>query len=427
MDTEALLLRVIIQLAVIIAAARIAGIVFKRIGQPAVCGEIGAGLLLGPTFFGKFFPVTFHHIFDPSVSQVFSMLSQLGLILVMFLIGLEFDFGHLPDNRRTVASVSIGGIVLPFALGFVLGKVMHAELALSGNWIHFALFLATAMSITAIPVLGRIMVELNITRTRIGSLTMAAAAMNDAVGWIMLALVTAIVRSTFDPVKLATMIGGGIAYALVMAFVVRPLVIRWSAWTLRHNDGRLSLNAMAVLLLLVLSSSAATNVIGIFALFGAFMMGAIIYDQRELREAIHDRLNDFVTAFFLPIFFTWTGLRTDAGTMTGGKLWLFCGLVIVCAIVGKYGGCSIAARWNRVPGREASIIGVMMNARGLTELIVINAGYELGILPKTAFFMLVLMAVATTYMTTPVLRRLFRGTEVWEAYRASELGQTARA
>ena len=279
--------------------------------------------------------------------------------------------------------------------------------------------MATAMSITAIPVLGRIMIELNITRTRIGALTISAAAMNDAIGWTILALITAIVRSTFDPVKLATMIGSVVAYGLIMGFVVRPIVTRWSAWSLKKNGGELSLNSLAVLLVLVLVSSAITNWIGIFSLFGGFMMGAIFYDQTDLRDAIHRRLNDFVTTFFLPIFFTYTGLRTDVGSMAGGKLWLFCGLVLLAAVVGKYGGCKVAAQWNGVPRREASIIGVMMNARGLTELIVINVGYELGILPKTVFFMLVLMAVATTYMTTPVLRRLFPGSELWNEYNRS--------
>ena len=166
----------------------------------------------------------------------------------------------------------------------------------------------------------------------------------------------------------------------------------------------------------MLISAAVTNWIGIFSLFGGFMMGAIFYDQTDLRDAIHRRLNDFVTTFFLPIFFTYTGLRTDVGSMAGGKLWLFCGLVLLAAVIGKYGGCTVAARLNGVPRRESSIIGVMMNARGLTELIVINVGYELGILPKTVFFMLVFMAVATTYMTTPVLRRLFHGSELWDAY-----------
>jgi Kef-type K+ transport system membrane component KefB len=424
-SVEAAMFRVIVQLVVIIAIARISGNLFRRMGQPSVCGEIAAGIILGPSLFGKFFPATFQAIFDPGVTPVFNILSQLGLILVMFLMGFEFDFDHLPDNRSTAFSVSVAGIVLPFSLGFALGKVMHAQLALSGSWINFSLFMATAMSITAIPVLGRIMIELNIARTRIGSITISAAAINDTIGWTILALITAVVRSTFDPMKLATMIGSVIVYALVMAFVMRPLVARWAAWTLRQNSGDLSLNGMAVLLVLVLLSSAVTNWIGIFSLFGAFMMGAILYDQTGLRDAVHRRLNDFVTTFFLPIFFTYTGLRTDVGQMVGGKLWLFCGLVLVCAVAGMYGGCSWAARWNGVSRREASIIGVMMNARGLTELIVINVGYELGILPKSVFFMLVFMAVATTYMTTPVLRRLFRGSELWESYRLSAF-ETAR-
>src|ERR1019366_3748627 len=238
---EAALLRVIIQLVVIIGAARVSGNLFRRIGQPAVCGEIAAGLILGPTFFGRFFPASFHAVFDPGVGPVFSILSQLGLILTMFLIGLEFDFDHLQDNGRTAVSVSLAGIILPFSLGFELGKIMHAQLGLGGNWINFALFMATAMSITAIPVLGRIMVELNITRTLVGSLTIPAAALDDAIGWTILALVTAIVRSTFDPAKLVIMVGSVIAYGLLMAFVVRPLVVRWSVWTMKKHDGELSL------------------------------------------------------------------------------------------------------------------------------------------------------------------------------------------
>jgi Kef-type K+ transport system membrane component KefB len=418
-SVEAVLLRVIIQLVVIIGAARLFGNLFRRIGQPAVCGEIAAGLILGPTFFGRIFPGTFHQVFDPSIGSIFSILSQLGLILTMFLIGLEFDFDHLPDNKRMAVSVSLAGIVLPFVLGFGLGKLMHDQLGLGGSWINFALFIATAMSITAIPVLGRIMIELNITRTRIGSLTISAAAMNDAIGWTILAFITAVVRSTFEPVRIITMIGSVIAYGLLMAFVVRPVVVRWSAWTMSRNSGELSLNSMAVILILVLTSAAITNRIGIFSLFGGFMMGAIFYDQTDLRDALHRRLNDFVTTFFLPIFFTYTGLRTDMGSMAGAQSWMFCGLVLLAAVIGKFGGCTAAARLNGVAPREASIIGVMMNARGLTELIVINVGYELGILPKPVFFMLVFMAVATTYMTTPVLRRLFRGSEVWDAYNAS--------
>src|SRR5580704_18483636 len=225
---EAALLHVIIQLVVIIAAARISGDLFHRIGQPAVCGEIAAGLVLGPSLFGRFFPSLFQSVFDPAIGPVFSILSQLGLILTMFLIGLEFDFDHLPDNRSTAVSVSIAGIVVPFSLGFVLGKVMHAQLGLSGSWVNFALFMATAMSITAIPVLGRIMIELNINRTRIGSLTISAAAADDASGWILLALVTAIARSTLNPLKFAVMVVEVIAFAVCMVWGVRPLLKKWT-------------------------------------------------------------------------------------------------------------------------------------------------------------------------------------------------------
>ncbi len=416
---EEVLLLVIIQLVVIMGAARLAGNLFKRLGQPVVCGEIAAGLILGPSLLGRVFPDVFHAVFNPGIGQVFSIFSQLGLILLMFLIGLEFDFGHLFGNKRTATSVSAAGIILPFALGFGLGKVMHDQLGLSGSWLNFSLFMATAMSITAIPILGRIMIELNINRTLVGSLTISAAAMDDVVGWTILAFVTAIVRSTLDPVNMAIMVGSLIAYGLIMALVVRPQLIRWTARKLKENNGRISLDTLAIVLILIFLSAAATNKIGIFSIFGGFMMGAILYDQHEFREALKSSLNDFVTAFFLPIFFTYTGLRTDVGEMTGGTLWMFCGLVLVAAIIGKFGGCTLAARANGMPMREASIVGVLMNTRALMELIVINIGYDLGIIPKSVFFMLVFMAVVTTYMTTPILRRLLRGSNAWEAYSVS--------
>jgi Kef-type K+ transport system membrane component KefB len=416
--TEEILLVVILQLVVIVAAARIVGNLFKRFGQPVVCGKIAAGLILGPSLFGKLFPGVFHSIFNPGAGPTFSVLSQLGLILLMFLIGLEFDFGHLTENKRTVLSVSLLGIIAPFALGFGLGKVMHEQLDLSGSWVNFSLFIATAMSITAIPTLGRIMIELNINRTRVGSLTISAAALDDAAGWTILAFVTAIVRSTLDPVKMAVMVSSVAVYGLVMVLGVRPLLIKWANRMVKKGEGDIPLNALATVLILVLLSAAVTNKIGIFSIFGGFMMGAILYDQREFREAVR-RLNDFVIVFFLPVFFTYTGLRTDMGTMAGGRLWIFCGLVLAAAIVGKFGGCTLAARANGIPLRESSLIGVMMNTRALMELIVINVGYDLGIIPKTVFFMLVFMAVFTTYMTTPILRRLIRGSEVWDAYRLS--------
>jgi Kef-type K+ transport system membrane component KefB len=403
---ENILLIVMLQLCVIIAAARLFGALFRKLGQPQVCGEIAAGLILGPSLFGRFFPELSRQLFNPSVNPVFSVMSQIGLVLLMFLIGLEFEFGHLRENRRAALSVSFVGILLPFGLGMWLGSYLHSALGLQGNWIFFGLFMATAMSITAIPILGRIMIELQMNRSLLGSLTITAAAIDDAMGWVLLALVTAISQSAFDPWKFGRMVGGVLLFGAVMFFVVRPIAIRWSTATLRRGAGALSLNALAVVLLLIFVSAICTNLIGIFSIFGAFLLGAILSDQPEFVAAVRNRLSDFVTVFFLPIFFTYTGLRTDIGTMTGTDLWLLCGLVLLAATVGKLGGCTLAARWNGFSWRDASMIGVMMNTRALMELIVINIGFELGIIPRSVFFMLVFMAIFTTYMTAPILRRI---------------------
>src|SRR5215471_8038871 len=420
---ENILLIVIVQLIVIVASSRVFGVLFRRIGQPFVCGEIAAGLVLGPSLFGGMFPTLFHRIFDPSVSQIFSILSQIGLMLLMFLIGLEFDFDHLRNNRGTALAISSAGILLPFTLGFLLGRFMHSTLHLGGSWIHLSLFMAAAMSITAIPILGRIMVELNINRTRIGSLTISAAAADDASGWIILAVVTALARSTFDPQRVAFMVLETVGFAVFMVWIVRPLLKKWTAYHLRTNPGKLSVGGLAITLVIIFMAAAVTNLIGIFSIFGAFFLGGLLYDQREFREAIQRRIRDFVTVFFLPIFFTYTGLRTDIGTMTGASLWVMCGLVLLTAFVGKFGGCSLAARLNGLPWREASMIGVMMNTRALMELIVINIGFELGIIPKSVFFMLVFMAVVTTYVTTPVLRRLVRSSELERDYLKSDFAR----
>lgn len=403
---ENILLIVMLQLCVIIAAARLFGALFRKMGQPQVCGEIAAGLILGPSLFGRFFPELSREVFNPAVNPVFSVMSQIGLVLLMFLIGLEFEFGHLRENRRAALSVSFAGIFLPFGLGMWLGSYLHTALGLRSNWLFFSLFMATAMSITAIPILGRIMMELRMNRSLIGSLTITAAAIDDAMGWVLLALVTAISQAAFDPWKFGRMVGGVLLFGAVMYFVVRPVAIRWIGATLQRGAGALSLNALAVVLLLIFVSAICTNLIGIFSIFGAFLLGAILSDQPEFVAAVRNRLSDFVTVFFLPIFFTYTGLRTDIGTMTGMDLWLLCGLVLLAATAGKLGGCTLAARWNGFSWRDASIIGVMMNTRALMELIVINIGFELGIIPRSVFFMLVFMAIFTTYMTAPVLRRI---------------------
>src|ERR1035437_1710329 len=395
---ERILLIVIAQLVVIICAARASGTWLHRLGQPVVCGEIAAGLLLGPSLLERVFPGIESRIFDASVVPTFAIMSQLGLILLMFLMGLEFDFSHLSENRAATLSISAAGVALPFGLGMLLGHFMHPALGLSGSAIDFSLFMAAAMSITALPVLGRIMIELNLRRTPIGALTILADAVNDVAGWIILALITAIVHSAFNPVKVALIVCEVLGYVAVMLVGVRPLVSKWALAQVRNNRGQLPLNAFAAILIMVLLPAAVTNLIGIFSIFGGFVMGAILFDQKEVGQAIHARLHDFVAVFF-PIFFTYTGLRTDIGSMQGWRSWGFCFLVLLAASAGKFGGCALAARANGIPWRESAAIGVMMNTRALMELIVVNIGYDLGIIPRSVFFMLVLMALTTTYVT----------------------------
>lgn len=437
LDLEHLLLPVLTQLVVIIAAARLFGALGRRIGQPAVVGEIIAGLILGPSLLGWLFPTVFAWVFQPHLHgvpedlsnaafpKIFQVLSQIGLIFLLFLIGLEFEFSHLKVKGRAAVAVSLTGIALPFALGAILAPLIHPHLEdhpVAGKVPLFGLtlFMGVAMSITAIPILGRIMIEMGINRTRIGAVVITAAAVDDACGWILLATVAALAKAgteEFSWVETSRMILLTVSFAAVMIWGVRPLLIRYFTWSYQSNDGMLTLNALAVLLVVLILCAIATNLIGIFAIFGAFILGAVLSDQHDFREAVKARMRDMITSFFLPIFFTYTGLRTDMGTL--GGLWWVAGFVLLAAVVGKFGGCTIAARLSGFGWKEAGIIGVMMNTRALMELIVINLGYDLGVVPKSLFCALVIMAVVTTIMTSPLLLRMRYGTELEEPIRKS--------
>ena len=271
------------------------------------------------------------------------------------------------------------------------------------------------------------MIELNIHRTYIGSLTITAAAVDDATGWILLTVVAAIVRSDFNPLQAILMIVETAGFAIVMFKVVRPILKKWIRKQSEREGENFSLTMLTVMLLVVLSCAVVTNLIGIFSIFGAFVAGAILFDEDRFRAALAGRLRDFTVAFFLPIFFTYTGLRTDIGSMENPGLWLLCGLVLLAAVVGKFGGCALAARWTGLSWRNACTIGVMMNTRALMELIVINLGFDLGVIPRSVFFMLVFMAVVTTYLTTPVLRRTIRSTEMEPLLAASQFIMNRRS
>lgn len=415
--TEAVLFTVLVQLMAIILAARLFAALARRVKQPGVVGEIAAGLVLGPSCFGYFFPDLSQRVFDPAVSDVFGVLSQLGLILMLFVVGLEFDFSHLRLHGRAAVGVSLAGIALPFALGVGLGHLVHPYLEPNHagqpvSELGFLLFMGVAMSITAIPVLGRIMIELGITRTRIGALTISAAAVDDACGWILLATIASIVQAEFHVWHTVRMIAETLGFFLAMVVVVRPLLKRFIRKAIQQGQGDLGPGSLSVVYAAVFLSALATNLIGIFAIFGAFTLGTVLSDEPQLREIMGRHLRNFLTVIFLPIFFTYTGLRTDVGTLHTAGHWLMFLAVLACAVGGKLGGCGLAAWLGGQSPREAFCIGTMMNTRALMELIVINLGRDLGVIPDSVFCMLVFMALATTVMATPLLLWAMRGTEL---------------
>jgi Kef-type K+ transport system membrane component KefB len=420
---------VLIQLVVIVATARLAGMLFKKMGQPSVIGEILAGLMLGPSLLQKIeigiwgnTPIS-AVLFSEEVRPVFGMLKELGLVFLLFLIGLEFDFSHVKSRGKASAMISIAGVAVPFALGFGLGHLIFGvvgneravvegvPIIRAGNVHSFSLFMGTAMSITAMPVLGRILMEWNVTRTRIGAVTITAAAMDDATGWILLAAVSAVAKTGFDPAETFTMIGLLIGFVSVMFFAVRPAMGWWIRKWHVGRDGTIGVGALALVIAAIFICALVTSKIGIFAIFGAFTLGAMLSGNREFGEALTNRLRDFVVVFFIPIYFTYTGLITDVGSLANAELWGIAALVVGAAILGKLGGCTIAAKLGGFTWRESGVIGTLMNTRGLMELIVINVGWNLGVIPSSIFCMLVIMAVVTTVMTTPLTVAIMRGTE----------------
>lgn len=404
-QNELLLFFVLLQLVIIVVAGRVGGRAAVRVGQNAAVGEIVVGLLLGPSLFGAIAPDTFHYVFQSVSATPLTILSQLGLILLMFQIGLEFDFRHLAEraNRKAVWSVAIAGMVAPFALGYGFGYAAAPVLSPRADPVASALFVATAFSITALPILGRILIDFNLTRTALGVIAISAAAINDVVGWLLLAMVSAITVAQFSPGPFMLKIVLVAVFFAVSWFVVRPL--------LRHAIRRMSSAAdplphslIGLLLAVVFLGGMATYQLGIFAIFGGFMMGVILHDERELVAAWNQKVGGFVLVFFLPIFFTYTGLRTHIGGLATASAWGWCLVLIATATLGKFGGCYLAARFAGLPRVESRLLGVMMNTRALMELIVLNVGYDLGVISPEMFTMLVLMAIVSTVITSPALR-----------------------
>jgi Kef-type K+ transport system membrane component KefB len=402
---ELLVFYTLLELTVIVLAGRLGGAVARRFGQSAAVGEIIIGILLGPSLFGWLSPRAFDFVFHTAPPEPLQVLSSLGLVLLMFQIGLEFDFAHLRQstNRAAVVRVSVACLVLPFAAGFGLGLAMTPAGAAQGARIDLALFVATAFSITALPILGRMMIELGLERSRLGVIAVTAAAVNDVVGWLLLALITALAVSDFDAGRWGLRIGLVALFMLVIIKGVRPLLKA----AVRRSDprgGKMSANLLGGMLGVIFIGAMITSAIGIFAIFGGFLLGVILFDEPELVAAWRARVGDFVTVFFLPIFFTYTGLRTYIGGLDRAADWGWCLAVVGLATISKLGGAYWAARRSGFDHSESAMIGFMMNTRALMELIVINVGFDLGVISQKLFTMLVIMAIVSTVMTTPALR-----------------------
>jgi len=389
-----------LQVIVIVLAARGLGSLARRLGQPPVIGEMIAGILLGPSLLGALAPAAQGFLFPAGGLAPLKMLAQIGVTLFLFVVGIELDVKHLREKAHAAVLVSHASIVAPFFLGSAFALVVYRSLAPAGlHFTTFALFIGVSMSITAFPVLARILEDRRLTKTHLGSTAIACAAVDDVTAWCLLAVVVALAKAS-------GLGGAALTIALTLAFVVfmlrfvRPRVAQAVA---RRPQIRTGTGLLAAIFSFVFASALATEVIGIHALFGAFLAGVCMPPDAELRRFLRERVETFSSVFLLPLFFAFTGLRTEVGRLADWRSWALCAGVIAVAITGKLGGSLIAARWTGMGWADSFALGALMNTRGLVELIVLNLGYDLGILPPRIFAMLVLMALVTTCMTGPLL------------------------
>lgn len=396
----------IVQLIVIIVLSRVIGRGARALGQPLVIAEIVAGIVLGPSLLGWLAPGVMEALFPQNSLGILKMLSQVGLILFMFLIGLELDPKLLKGRGHASVAISHTSIIVPFALGAGAAALwLYETLAESGvKFSSFVLFMGVAMSITAFPVLARILTERRLLQSRVGAIAITCAAVDDVTGWCLLAFVVSIVRAS-DVTHAAWTTLFTVLYISFMLLAVRPFLARLGA-RVASREG-LTQNVVAATLILLLASSWATELIGIHALFGAFLLGAIIPKEGGLATALAEKLEDVAVVLLLPVFFAYSGLRTQIGLLNSAESWATCGAIILLACLGKFGGSAIAARFTGLRWREAGAIGVLMNTRGLMELIVLNIGLDLGVISPKLFTMMVVMALVTTFMTTPLLRWIY--------------------
>jgi Kef-type K+ transport system membrane component KefB len=389
------------QIITIIIIARVIGWIFRKIGQPSVIGEIIAGIVLGPSLLGLYFPEFSLALFPVESLGNLQFLSQIGLILFMFIIGIELDLKVLQNRAKEAIVISHASIVIPFALGIGLAYFVYYRFAPVGiAFLPFALFMGIAMSITAFPVLARIVQERGIHKTKLGAIVITCAAADDITAWCILAAVIAIVKAgTF--VSSIYIIGLAILYVLGMFFIINPFLKKIGE--LYGTKDNLSKPVVAIFFLTLIISSYLTEIIGIHALFGAFMTGVIMPDITKFRNLFIEKVEDVSVILLLPLFFVYTGLRTEIGLINDPYLWKITGFIILVAVIGKFFGSALAAKFVGQSWRDSLTIGALMNTRGLMELVVLNIGLDLKVLTPEVFTMMVIMALVTTFMTGPTL------------------------
>ncbi len=392
----------LIQIAVILATCRVVGWLFKRFRQQQVIGEMAAGIILGPSLLGWLAPGLFAALFPSSTLDFISALSQVGLIVFMFLAGLEIN----PETIRKLGrpTVAVGGMsfVFPFFLAVLLSVVLYPRLsAPSVPFLNFALLMGVAMSITAFPVLARILTDSGIIGSSVGTVAMASAAAGDVVAWIILAGVVLLAGGNSKTLPLWAILSGFVIFMLFMFLFGRRCLERIGVN--KNLNGNITQSQLALILLLVLVSGLVTEILGIHPLFGAFFLGTVMPRDFSFVEELRKKLEDIVVVLLVPLYFAFTGLRTSLGLISGLDSLVYLALILIVAVVGKFGGAFLASKMSGMSWREASSVGVLMNTRGMIELVVLNIGLDIGAISPLVFALMVLMAIITTFMTSPIL------------------------
>lgn len=406
-DASYQLLHVLLALVAVVAAGQLAARLFTYLKQPPVIGEVLAGIALGPSLLGALAPSMSARILPASAAPYLAIVAQLGVILYMFTVGLELDASVLRKRGHAAVAISHASILAPFVLGSLLALGLYRSMAPEGvAFTPFALFLGASMSVTAFPVLARILTDRGMSKTELGVIALACAATDDVTAWCLVALVVGVAQAQIEDALFVVLLT--VFYIAAMFLVMRPALARLVPWMERHG---LTKGVTSVVFGGLLLSAWLTELIGVHAIFGAFLLGAVIPHNSRIARELPGRFEDLVSIVLLPAFFAYTGMRTQIGLISGWENWLWCGAIIAVATAGKFGGSAVAARLAGMEWKEASALGILMNTRGLMELIVLNIGLDLGVLSPRLFAMMVLMALATTISTTPILHWLGVGND----------------